>query len=41
MTIVDILSAALPSLCVSVIMLFINRRQAKRDREAKARAAQK
>ena len=40
MTIVDILSAALPSLCVSVIMLFFNRRQAKREREEKARAAQ-
>ena len=41
MTIVDILSAALPSLCVSVIMLFFNRRQAKRERVEKARAAQK
>mgnify|MGYP000670848239 CR=1 FL=1 len=40
MTIGEILFAILPSLCVSVIMLFFNRRQAKREREEKARASQ-
>ena len=41
MMIGEIIFAILPSLCVSVIMLFFNRRQAKREREEKTRAAQK
>lgn len=41
MTLADFLQAILPALCVSIIMLFFNTKQAKRDKEADAKEAQK
>ena len=41
MTIETLISAILPSLCVSLIMLFFNRRQSKRDEKTNKKESQR